>query len=844
MGTAHPTLYCPVRGPLITTARSKDGLKFTEEKRRIDCIRFLMSKGYEANNFQIETTLARFGNSGRNSFRTDLVVFDRDKREFIGSSLDEQRNHILLFGEIKRDNKEATEAKEYQVKAALNFLPNTRSLGVYWDDIEQRIFYKKQFGSRQQVIEAPLNYLPTYGTPLHVTNLRYNDLEILPELLPLFRRMEDSIHPYVSDIQVRYEFLLQILLTKIFDEGKNRTTNSEITVQDFTLFEDITDADVERRFNILLSRALGVYQTYLPKQISNQFEVSGTLLREISKYIAPINLLESNPEAIQNFYMYFAKQLYKWNLAQYFTPYEVVDFIVRIINPQYGDTIKDPACGSADFLVSAHRLGSKYDPKIGERIFGADNSANAVQISILNMLLNGDGKSNIKHEDSLEKVHLYSDRFSVLLCNPPFGVQIKEKRATILKHFDLGREYTEQQTGILFTELCIRQTKPGGRIAIIVPNGYLGNKSGNYVEFRKWILRHTKVVCVIGFPRFTFKKSGADVSASVLVLEKRQHPLEDVQTTTSYPVFVDLLNSVGWDIGNKQAKKVFKHEIKNGALILDKDTNNPILDADFDTVLNNLYSSPVISAFPWLATNIPGAEITDGWAISSEIITNDPYCLLDPKRLCRKYRELVETIKSQDHFPLTEICEILPEGWIGKRNSESYRYVELGNVFDNGLYEWQELRGWQLPGRAKHLAQPGDVFIGSVWGSVKKWFIAGADAVDNKLVATNGFYRLRIRPENQDLLPDLIFALSSEFYRVQMRALATGSDGLALISEDDLRFIVIPKLTDNSIRSQVQEFLRLTARDTINLTAMVRNSLTQINTHLDVPQRKTNFVQV
>jgi type I restriction enzyme M protein len=92
-------------------------------------------------------------------------------------------------------------------------------------------------------------------------------------------------------------------------------------------------------------------------------------------------------------------------------------------------------------------------------------------------------------------------------------------------------------------------------------------------------------------------------------------------------------------------------------------------------------------------------------------------------------------------------------------------------------YEYTEFRGWQLPDRAKHKAIPGDIFIGSVWGSVKKWFIAGAEAQDGNLIVTNGFLRLRVKPEQKHRLPDLIFALSSEFYRVQMRALATGSDG-------------------------------------------------------------------
>src|SRR5690606_26268240 len=122
-----------------------------------------------------------------------------------------------------------------------------------------------------------------------------------------------------------------------------------------------------------------------------------------------------------------------------------------------------------------------------------------------------------------------SDQFSVVLCNPPFGTKIVERRDEVLRKFDMGHKWefadgrvrqtedvrASQQTGILFAELCVKQVRPGGRVGIILPNGYLGNRSAEYVALREWLLRHTRIVTVMAFPRFTFKKSGADVSASV-----------------------------------------------------------------------------------------------------------------------------------------------------------------------------------------------------------------------------------------------------------------------------------------------------------------------------------------
>lgn len=838
--TINPTLYCPIRGQLKVRAKAKDGLTFTEEKRRIDCIKYLLHKGYHPSKFKIESTLFRFGHGGRNSFRTDIVVFDAAANILSSKPLEEQLDHIYLIGEVKRDSKDAILAKETQVKAALGFLPDMNSIGVYWDDIEQKIFYKKLRGTKQQLIEAPLTYLPEYGNRVSITKLRYNDLETSPNLIQLFKKVEDAIHPYVSDISTRYELILQLLLVKIFDEGANKYGNGIMTLQDFSLF-DLSDSDVYERFSETLGKSLNIYQKYLPKTVSETITIPGSLLRNISQYLAPVNLLESNPEAMQSFYMYFAKQLYRWDLAQHFTPYEVVDFIVKLANPGYGETTKDPACGSADFLISTHRQVSEKDPKAGEKIFGADNSLNAVQISVLNMLLNGDGKSNIIHEDSLVNINQYRNLYDVLLCNPPFGIRIVERRKEVLEKFDLGKDMKSQQTGILFAELCVKQAKRGGRIAIILPNGYLGNRSTNYVTLRHWLLMHTKVACIIGFPRFTFKKSGADVSASVLILEKRERPLLDPQETEDYPVYINLLESVGWEIGNKIAKRIYKRNPQNGAIQLDDD-NNPILDADFDEVLADLYSSPVINAFPWIAKGIENANITDGWSISIRDIVNQENYVLDPKRLCRKYNELIWGIKQDEYESLLDICEVIPQGWKGKKNAGIYRYVEIGDVHESS-YEYSELRGWQLPSRARHKAEPGDVFVGSIWGSVKKWFIAGPETKENDLIVTNGFHRLRVKPDKKHRMPDLIFALSSEFYSVQMRALATGSDGLAEISEDDLGQILIPILKDKVLREEIEKYIKQFVETTGSLGNLVAATKT-IPSHLLVPSRKTNFSQV
>ena len=178
----------------------------------------------------------------------------------------------------------------------------------------------------------------------------------------------------------------------------------------------------------------------------------------------------------------------------------------------------------------------------------------------------------------------------------------------VLRNFDMGHFWNNtdggrfdkttdevrksQQTGILFAELCVKLVNPSGRVGIILPNGYLGNGSKEYVALREWILRHTRVVAVVAFPRFTFKKSGADVSASVVGVGAQGNTAFSAIDSEDYPIYFGMIESVGWQAGDKTAKPVYLRDKETGAIVLDED-NNPILDCDFDKVLSEYRCSAV-----------------------------------------------------------------------------------------------------------------------------------------------------------------------------------------------------------------------------------------------------------
>ena len=539
----------------------------------------------------------------------------------------------------------------------------------------------------------------------------------------------------------------------------------------------------------------------------------------------------------------------------------MVDFIVKLTNPQSGDQIKDPAMGSGDFLISTIHHGRSIKADLTADVWGTDHSSNAVQVCVLNMVLNGDGKSNIKKGDSLEEMSDDLDQFSVMLCNPPFGVKIVEKRFSVLSQFDLGhawesgedgmvitdRVLKSQETGLLFAELCVKQVAPGGRVGIILPNGYLGNTSGKYLAFREWLIRHARIVAVVGFPRFTFKKSGADVSASVVLLEKRDAPLSSASESENYPFYAGLLESVGWSVWNKRAKRIWKRNDETGVLLIDAD-NEPIIDADFDRVCDDLYASQVPTVFRWLLTKGKkkppkhGAGKPTGYSVKFSDVTKRPDLSLDPKRWCERVYRVREKITALEHFSLGEVVDLISPGRKPSPSSDIYDLVEIERIAD-GVASPVSCRGWALPDRAKHLAEHGDLFVGSIWSSVGKWFLAASEG--KKTIVTNGMHRMKIKKGKEEYLLDLIAGFTSEAYRIQARAYTTGSDGLADLSGPSLNSIMLPRIIDSAARASLQATVEALLNGKISVEQSVKNMIAsgQIP-KIDVPARQAHVVLV
>lgn len=748
-------LNCPVRGEL--NVKEKDNLEeFTEEFRRIECIQFLLEKRYPKENIAFEREIIKYGHSGRNSLRADIVVYKLPLGHKTGSPK-VSKDNIILVAEIKKKSKDKKSAINYQLKPAFNQLKNCL-YAIYWDD-ENRIFFIKESSSENSILKLPL-----YGEKFRSRLLCFTDLKAISKPKKLLELLEQKIHNLgATNKDFRYKEIFKIFLSKYYDETKNKNK----TYLDFQLLNQEKNSELFQRMTSLYSEAFIYYSSNTPIKLETSFNLNESILKECIFLLQDFSLIKTNQLVLQEFFMYFAPILLRKELDQYYTPLELVNFIVESVEVNPTSTLIDPCGGSGDFLIGLIKKALfKNIDNITENIHYWDISQDAANIASLNMILNGDGRSHIKVIDSLEKYQFKNNHFDLCITNPPFGTKTKwEKDINIMNHYSLGIQKSlpegrpfKQELGILFLERCINLLKNGGILSIVLPNGYLTNPSSKYI--REFLISSGRIIGVISLPEGVFKKSNAGGFTTILFFKKEK-------IKGDYKIFMDVANKIGFKQTRKNAPKIFKRN-ENGDFLLDEN-NNKIIDNDL-IIIQNKFKKFCFS------NNILGMEREnlgiDCSFINKNDFLKDDNLILCPKRYSCEYKKLISNIKRNEYATLKDINSVVEkETSFKKELSKEYIYLEIKDIF-YGMYKKDNiLKGWELPNRAKIGLKKYDILIPKIWGCFNKFCMI---LENNKyLVATNGFYRIRIKNEDDRL--NFYSFLFTDCYKKQMECLSTGT---------------------------------------------------------------------
>jgi len=351
-----------------------------------------------------------------------------------------------------------------------------------------------------------------------------------------------------------FEEIFKLIYAKLYDEWRG-INDSSYKLEFFV--GDRSSEQVKTAISNLLEGAKrewpGVFEP------TDKIELGDEHLKVCVSFLEKIKLFNSNLRIIDEAFEYLIPQVSKKKEGQFFTPRPVIDMIVKMLNPKASEFVIDPACGSAGFLLHSvmHVAGGMISGKplpeharnfAQNKIYGIDFSKKAVKIAKAINLIVGDGRSHIYKDNSLAP-HTWSDDtksglrgrllrfpndperdrenqekflffdFDVLMTNPPFAGTVKER--DILRLYKLakknGKSVNKIDRHILFLERCLQFTKPGGRMAIILPQGLLNNTSAEYI--RRFIIEEARILAVVGLHGNTFKPH-TGTKTSILFLRK------------------------------------------------------------------------------------------------------------------------------------------------------------------------------------------------------------------------------------------------------------------------------------------------------------------------------------
>ena len=238
--------------------------------------------------------------------------------------------------------------------------------------------------------------------------------------------------------------------------------------------------------------------------------------------------------------------------GQFRTPRHIIKLMVEMVAPQSRDIICDPACGTSGFLIAAGEYLREHHPGIftnnellhhfNEKLFnGFDFDSTMLRIGSMNMLLHGVDNPNIRYKDSLSEEHAgEEERYTLVLANPPFAGSLDYENTAK----DLQRIVKTKKTELLFLALFLRLLKPGGRAAVIVPDGVLFGSSNAHKALRKILVEEQKLDAVISLPGGVFKPY-AGVSTAILVFTKTN------SGGTDFVWFYDV-EADGWSLDDKR----------------------------------------------------------------------------------------------------------------------------------------------------------------------------------------------------------------------------------------------------------------------------------------------------
>ena len=578
-----------------------------EEYVRQEIVKSLVREyGYPKRDIAVELVLRL----GTRKPRADLVVF--------GPEEDHEQANARIIIECKEQRIKGSDRKEGvgQLQSYMAACPNV-VYGMWTNGLER--FCYRRVDVRGKISFEEIPDLPSFGqTGDEAERPAFDQLKPASSdaLLFAFRRCHNYIagNQGLQKPQAFWE-LLKLIFCKIHDERES------VAVEFYAAGNERAGLNgplkVKKRIDSLFEQVKADYPAIF--QTNDVVALTPQVLAYIVSQLQMYSLLESDVDVKGHAYEEIVGSNLRGDRGEFFTPRNICNMVVSMLDPKEAELLLDPACGTGGFLIAAmnHVIEKiraaeldkwkgdavRADPKIaariskfaGSSIVGLDFNPELVKATKMNMVMNNDGAGGLYQANSLASPATWDEslrdrdllgRVDLIFTNPPFGSKIPIDDPAILEKYDLGHSWSydanvdrwlmgegtqkSQPPEILFIERCVRFLKPGsGRVAMVLPDGILGSPGLGYV--REWILAQTRVLASIDLHPDTFQPN-VSVQTSILVLERKteqQIALEvAAKRKNDYPVFMAVANHVGHD---KRGNRTYVRDKKGNEIVEEVD---------------------------------------------------------------------------------------------------------------------------------------------------------------------------------------------------------------------------------------------------------------------------------
>ena len=477
----------------------------------------------------------------------------------------------------------------------------------------------------QYGVESIATYKYVYGAqflPEEKGKQKFFDLSVIDQS-ELTRRFKQAHEALWAGGQLNpseaFDELDKLIFCKIWDEKKARNIGEPYDFQIITVSKTEEKDERKRRLienDNLYNRVKALYEEGRKRDAEvfrDNIRLTPEKIRTVVSYLESVNLGDTDLDSKGRAFETFMGSFFRGNFGQYFTPREIVNFIVNVLPIKHDSKVLDTSCGSGGFLLYAlnkvRNQATEYYPNwendtkqyakwypywhdfAQNNLYGIEISEQISRAAKMNMIIHDDGHTNVITSDGLvsdETLQMKTNNhgfkygtFDFIITNPPFGSTIRQSEQAYLKTYQLGKKEEDwlavkavpentrdgQSTEVLFIEQDYKFLKEGGYLAIVLPDGILTNSSMQYVrtQIEDWF----RIVAVVSMPQTAFTANGAGVKSSVLFLKKWDKEQTKKLVETKKSIEARLLKDNNylsqrqtWELEIKEKQKNKANEIK------------------------------------------------------------------------------------------------------------------------------------------------------------------------------------------------------------------------------------------------------------------------------------------